>query len=151
MAQSLSQFRRRSFLCYDYLKPTLSALMPIAKAISPYLAKGTHSVTAAMPNHQNSTQNNIHISIDNPVVATEFTLIDLPAVTELVFSVDNVNRDSSPCPGRRRSIPYCPSPPIAYIADSILAPMKWQWKILRLILRDLRTRGRYRFYVAQVL
>jgi len=54
-----------------------------------YLAKGTHSVTATMPNHQNSTQNNIHISIDNPVVATEFTLIDLPAVTELVFSVDN--------------------------------------------------------------
>lgn len=54
-----------------------------------YLPKGTHSATASLPFHQNSTQNNIQISIDNPVVQTEFTLIDLPTVESLSFFVDN--------------------------------------------------------------
>jgi hypothetical protein len=54
-----------------------------------YLPKGVHSATAAMPYHQNSTQNTIQITIDNPVVSTEFTLIDLPTVTSLSFNVDN--------------------------------------------------------------
>lgn len=54
-----------------------------------YLPNGTHSATAALQNHQNSTQNNIQISVDNPVVTAEFTLIDLPSVESLSFFVDN--------------------------------------------------------------
>ena len=54
-----------------------------------YLPNGIHSATAAMPNHQNSTQNNIHINPDSPVLQTEFTLIDLPMVQNLSFNVDN--------------------------------------------------------------
>ncbi|MDY0337978.1 MAG: C25 family cysteine peptidase [Candidatus Cloacimonadaceae bacterium] len=54
-----------------------------------YLNKGMHSATAGMPFHQNSTQNNIQITIENPVVETEFTLIDLPTVANLSYNVDN--------------------------------------------------------------
>lgn len=54
-----------------------------------YLPNGTHSVTASMPNHQSSTLNNVQISIANPVRNTEFVLIDMPAVDNLSFLVDN--------------------------------------------------------------
>jgi hypothetical protein len=58
-----------------------------------YLPNGNHSVTASLRNHQNSTQNNIHIDIDTPVANAEFTLIDLPAVQSPTFFVDNSTGD----------------------------------------------------------
>lgn len=60
-----------------------------------YLPNGTHSVTASLRGHQNSTLNNVHINIDNPVVTTEFTLINLPAVDSPTFSVNNDTRTVS--------------------------------------------------------
>ena len=57
-----------------------------------YLPNGTHSVTASLMGHQNSTMNNVQINLDNPVVTTEFTLIDLPAVDSPTFLVDNDTR-----------------------------------------------------------
>jgi len=54
-----------------------------------YLPNGTHSVTASLPNHQSSTLNNIHLTVDAPVVTAEFTLIDLPPVQDITLEVDN--------------------------------------------------------------
>ncbi|MDI3504375.1 MAG: hypothetical protein PWP64_1311, partial [Candidatus Cloacimonadota bacterium] len=54
-----------------------------------YLPNGTHSVTASLPNHMDSSQNNIQININNPIVTADFTLIDLPAVQNLSVLIDN--------------------------------------------------------------
>jgi len=54
-----------------------------------YLPNGTHSVTASLPGHQNSTSNNIPINVEAPVFTAEFTLINLPAVDLPSVFVDN--------------------------------------------------------------
>ena len=54
-----------------------------------YLGNGTHSVTASLANHQNSTQNNIPINVNTPVFQADFTLIDLPAVESFSFFEDD--------------------------------------------------------------
>ena len=54
-----------------------------------YLPNGTHSATAYLNDHTSSTLNNIQINTNNPVVNTEFTLIDLPAPSSVNFVVDN--------------------------------------------------------------
>jgi len=54
-----------------------------------YLPNGTHSVTAGLPNHQNSTMNNIHINVNTPVATADFTLINLPPVEGITFFEDD--------------------------------------------------------------
>lgn len=54
-----------------------------------FLPNGNHSVTSGMPYHQSSSLNNFQISIQSPVVQTEFTLIDLPGVSTLNYNLSN--------------------------------------------------------------
>ncbi|MCK9557674.1 MAG: C25 family cysteine peptidase [Candidatus Cloacimonadaceae bacterium] len=58
-----------------------------------FLPNGTHSVSALMEHHQSSNYNNFQISPENPVVSTDFVLIDLPGVSELDYELSENSVD----------------------------------------------------------
>jgi hypothetical protein len=53
------------------------------------LPNGSHSATASMPHHQSSSLNNFQITIEEPVVHTEFTLLDLPGINDVSFELSD--------------------------------------------------------------
>jgi len=54
-----------------------------------YMPYGTHSLTASLDFHRTSTSHNLAITTDQPILNRDFTLIDMPPVSNLVTELSD--------------------------------------------------------------